>query len=111
MKIRCGFVTNSSSSSFVLVKNEIPKEKLEYILQNFERATVDEMKDMYADGWFDDIYYLVDHNDDDEHLHIWVRRDEAMCDDFIDDTLWDYDVNGWGKKREDRIEPKYDAHF
>lgn len=52
---------------------------------------------------FDSIYYLVDYNSDDDDMHIWVRRDESMCDDYIDDILYDYDNSS--------IEPKFDLHY
>ena len=37
-------------------------------------------------------------------MHIWVRRDEAMDDDNIDDVLWDNDVS-------DEVSPKFYYHF
>ena len=43
------------------------------------------------------------YNTDDEEMHIWVRRDEAMYDDRIDDVLYGFD-------RSD-ISPKFDYHY
>ena len=50
------------------------------------------------------MYYLVDYNDGDEEMHVWVRRDESMYDDNIDDVLWDFD-------RSHDITPKFDYHY
>ena len=45
----------------------------------------------------------MDYNEGDEDMHIWVRRDEAMYDDNIDDILYQHD-------RRD-ITPKFDYHY
>lgn len=103
MKIRSDYVTNSSSSSFVVCRNDIGKENAEYIENNFTHVDHDELLNMCVSCDVDDVYYLVDYNKDDDEMHIWVRRDEAMYDDRIDDILWDFDRND--------ISPKFDYHY
>lgn len=103
MKIRLGHVTNSSSSSFVVCKKDIGDENVKYIEDNFEHIASDYLYRMCRECDVDAIYYLVDYNEYDEEMHIWVRRDEAMCDDNIDDILWYFD--------RDDISPKFDYHY
>ena len=108
MKIKTDFVTNSSSTSFVIglknIKHDELKEKIkEIILRNCETASVEDMTDMYNDCGFDDIYYLVDYKDGDDNMHIWVRRDESMDNEELDKILYEWDCND---------EPiKWDAHY
>lgn len=107
MKVRSDFVTNSSSSSFVICKDSLPNDirdrVVSYIETHFEEATVEEMNEYYEDCDFDSIYYLVGYKHSDNDMHIWVRRDESMCDDNIDDILYKYDNTS--------IEPKFDLHY
>jgi len=108
VKIRTDFVTNSSSTSFVIglknIKHDELKEKIKgIILQKCISVSVDEINQMYNDGDIDDIYYLIDYSENDENMHVWVKRDECMDDEELDNILWDWDQND--------ISPKWDRHY
>ena len=50
MKLRIGFVTNSSSSSFTIAKSDLTNDQIEKIKNYFEAAKEVGMND-FDDGW------------------------------------------------------------
>lgn len=120
MKYRVDYVTNSSSSSFVISKNKTDAKYIKYIEDNFIHISREHLNFLCDECDVEDIYYLVDYKPEDEYMHIWVRRDESMGDDFIDDILFMESVGDsevWDEKQEkwvtneNFVPPKFDRHY
>ena len=110
MKIRRGFVSNSSSCSFIIDTRELDESKLETFLELVEKycaeATVAEMHQMYSECDFDAGLYLVEHTKGEHYYHIWATRDEYLEDNVgeeLADILFQNDCG--------EVPPKFDEHY
>lgn len=98
MKTRSDFVTNSSSSSFIISKNNISYENLKDLLleiANEEKKWWDDEGDYTS---YDDIayrYIIIDATPEDPHIveDDWARRKDTYTNHFIvdNDSLSRYD--------------------
>ena len=68
MKLRLGFVTNSSSSSFAIARSDLTDEQIEKIKNYFEVAKEVGMND------FDDLWILMKQILELEASHVWTME-------------------------------------
>jgi hypothetical protein len=101
MKIRTGFVSNSSSSSFIVGFQQIPRSAGEVLdilgissgdiayrifedIQNSKPATKKQIKDVISGGYFDG-YPMMDYNRRDEASLFRIEFNEKNGKDVYDD--------------------------
>jgi hypothetical protein len=80
MKIRQGFVSNSSSSSFVIAKCYIPDDKYDDFIERLEEITDEVSEEMF---YFDETeYYIM--GDVSNHTTLFTDLiEELKLDDFV----------------------------
>lgn len=95
MKKRLGFVSNSSSCSFVIKLNEIKnkehREKLYQWLKTVPEKSPTELMEEINAVDVNDVYNRTYTTGNEYHL--WISRDESMYNEEIDDLLWKYNIN------------------
>ena len=88
MKIRNGFVSNSSSSSFVIERKFVTNEQSEKIINHIEYG-----KEHGIGGYFDDPW-AIDVSDD--YVHGWCGMDNFNMYQFFDYIGIDNNEVRWG---------------
>jgi mRNA-degrading endonuclease YafQ of YafQ-DinJ toxin-antitoxin module len=75
MKIRNGFVSNSSSSSFIINRHKINEKQLEQIINHIEVSQELNKKNHYG---------LFDYNDYNNSWSVDVKEDTILVSTFMD---------------------------
>ena len=75
MKIRNGFVSNSSSSSFIINRHKINEKQLEQIINHIEVSQELNKKNHYG---------LFDYNDVEDSWNVDIKEDTIQVSTFMD---------------------------
>lgn len=98
-------MTNSSSSSFVICKNDIDYKDIKLIEEFCNHISSEEFLRCCENCNVEHVYNLVDYKKDDEEMHIWVTNDCCMENDEINEIIYKKD-RSW-----DDINPKFDYDY
>jgi len=88
MKVRNGFISNSSSSSFIVERKYVSKKQLYKIKNHLEFGKLKGIGDYFDDGWDIDV--------SEKYIHGWVSMDNFNMYKFLEYIGIDVNQIRWG---------------